>query len=381
MKKTFFISMIAAMLCIAGVKEAHANDGVFFVNGNQLVPLQETDIAVAKEVLTISLCDDGYASVDVQYEFYNRGKAKTVKMGFEAQAPYNDDLESFKQGAHPYIDNFTVTMNGMPLTFQNGMVASGGANSSTFKKLDMNQWRPTKQNEEWAASNHLYNPQMDSVTVFAYAYYFTADFKAGKNTVHHTYRYKTSSGVGRTYEIPYWLTPAMRWANHQIDDFTLRIKAEHTAKHFCLDAGMFKQASFQLVSGVGKIRKSKLGWNDNLIEISLRNGTVEWHAKNFRPESDMCITSADAYMSFDEKYPVGSFYDRSDNYIPSWNFDNKPDPVILRNLPYASRGYVFKKKQLKDYFSKMWWYMPDPQWKQSTDDFTPREWRLINQGE
>ena len=32
-------------------------------------------------------------------------------------------------------------------------------------------------------------------------------------------------------------------------------------------------------------------------------------------------------------------------------------------------------------FSRFWWYMPDPSWKPSTDDFTPREWKLINQGE
>ena len=54
---------------------------------------------------------------------------------------------------------------------------------------------------------------------------------------------------------------------------------------------------------------------------------------------------------------------------------------ILKNLPYASRGYVFKDKKLQKYFSRFWWYMPDPSWQPSTDDFTPREWKLINQGE
>jgi hypothetical protein len=47
---------------------AWGNDGVFYVNGNQLVPIQETDIALTKEVLTISLGDDGYAKVDVQFQ-------------------------------------------------------------------------------------------------------------------------------------------------------------------------------------------------------------------------------------------------------------------------------------------------------------------------
>ena len=69
------------------------------MTGNQLVPIQETDISVAKEVLTISLCDDGYALIDVQYEFMNKGRAKTVEMGFEASPPYNsDDAEIHKDG-------------------------------------------------------------------------------------------------------------------------------------------------------------------------------------------------------------------------------------------------------------------------------------------
>ena len=66
---------------------ANANDGVFYVNGNQIVPLRETDIAVTKEVLTITIGNDEFARVDVQYEFTNRGKAKTIDVGFEAAGP------------------------------------------------------------------------------------------------------------------------------------------------------------------------------------------------------------------------------------------------------------------------------------------------------
>ena len=66
---------------------ASANDGVYYVSGAQIVPLQETDVAVTKEVLTITITDDEFACVDVQYEFTNRGKAKVIDVGFEASAP------------------------------------------------------------------------------------------------------------------------------------------------------------------------------------------------------------------------------------------------------------------------------------------------------
>lgn len=58
----------------------------------------------------------------------------------------------------------------------------------------------------------------------------------------------------------------------------------------------------------------------------------------------------------------------------------KEDRRILRNLPYANRGYVFKDKGLQKYFNEIWWYMPDPSWKQDTSDFTKKEWELVNEG-
>ena len=45
---------------------ASANDGVYYVSGNQIVPLQETDVAVTKEVLTITISDGPFAFVEVE---------------------------------------------------------------------------------------------------------------------------------------------------------------------------------------------------------------------------------------------------------------------------------------------------------------------------
>lgn len=88
---------------------------------------------------------------------------------------------------------------------------------------------------------------------------------------------------------------------------------------------------------------------------------------------------------YHDNYKIGSFYDRSTTYVPgsyiiepSWSPEQRR---LLKNLPYASRGYVFRDKKLQRYFRQFWWYMPDPSWKADTSDFTPREWRLINKGE
>ena len=375
MNRKLFQLAAMAMLAFAAVT-MQANDGVYYVNGNQLVPVRETDIAVVKEVLSISLCDDGYASVDVQYEFMNRGKAKTVEMGFEAQAPYNAEETVNKAGKHPYISNFTATLNGKQMEYRNAIVVTPLDEECNFEPVDRNRYLLDKEGD-WDAGCHLYDTKTNETVPFAYAYLFTANFKEGLNTVHHTYRYCMSFGVGRTFEVPYWLKPAMRWANRQIDDFTLRIKADGTAKHFIIEDSLFSSAPFKVVEGKGKIRKNNFGFDTTFTEVTLRNGVVEWHARNFKPVDDLDISSADIYTSFNEEYPFGYFYDRSKTYVPSWQ-EEKMDKRILRNLPYAHRGYMFKDDKLKAYFNKLWWYMPDPTWEASTDDFTPKEKKFIN---
>lgn len=382
MKRIWFIALALALAL-----STQANDGVLFVNGNQLVPVQETDIALTSEVLTISLCDDGYATVDVQYVLTNRGKEKTVTMGFEAGAPYNDEAPFNPKGIHPYIHEFTVVMNGQKLTYTNAVVASKYNVDCDFKPLNLKEWKSYEETkmrngEELPNNSMLYDSKLDSLVDFAYAYYFTAHFHPGKNTVHHTYRYRMSYGVGRCFEVPYWLTPAMRWANKQIDDFTLRIKATNTAKHFFVADSLFSKSSFVVTEGVGKIRKVEM-YHEMNVEIALRNGTVEWHAKNFKPKGNINIQSAE-WLHY-EGFKLGSFYDRGVNYLPG-SYLIEPDKSkerqrILKNLPYANRGYVFKDKKLQQYFSQFWWYMPDASWQADTRDFTPREWRLINEGE
>ena len=364
---------------------AHANDGVFFVNGSQLIPIQETSIELTKEVLTISLCDDGYAKVDVQYQLTNNGEEKVLTMGFEAEAPYNDDETLNKSGIHPYIKDFTVTMNGEQLTYKNSVVATTFGEPKVPVQLNLNQWKAADEAklkpDEWLENNTLYNAKLDSIVDYSYAYYFTATFRPGINTVHHTYRYRMSFGVGRTFEVPYWLMPAMRWANHQIDDFTLRIQATNTAKHFFMPDSIFLSQPFTVTEGAGKVRRTE-HYEESCTEVALRNGTVEWHATNFKPTANLFISSADPLQM--EHFVLGGFYDRSEGYEP-WSYlpekNTTYDKRILRNLPYASRGYVFKDPSLQKYFNALWWYMPDPTWQTSTADFTPREWQLINKGE
>lgn len=382
--------LIAFLLAALTAMTVTANDGTYYTSGNQLVPLQETQISIKKEILTISLRDNGYADIDVYYEFYNPGAvARDVRMGFEADPPYNDSYEFYPNGVHPYIENFTVEMNGQKIQHQNA-VASDKEDKTCL--LDLNEW--TYDADEGMGMS-LKNKKNGEVVDYSYVYYFDAHFKPGINVVHHTYSYSLSVIVGISWELQYKLSPAARWANKQIDDFTLIVKAENTAKHFVIQKNTFGfNNKFQRKSGNVKMRTlpNKYSTDMEQWEIAMRNASIEMHLNNFVPnaEKELNITSADSYYCFgaiDDKCHFGGFYDRSTasfvymaetidngNIVPS---DKAFRQRICRNLPFASRGHVFKDAKLKKFFESQFWYMPDPNYKDDTSDFTKADKQVM----
>ena len=385
MIRTILLSL--GLLCLM----ATANDSVYNGSGNQLVPLTETDIAITREVLTISLRDDGTTDIDVWYELFNKGPEKTVLMGFEADAPYAGEPEWY-DGTHPNIHDFRVEMNDVPVLYQTAVVRPD-IQQNGLQPLDIRGLADSPDWENYYGRTFVWQ-KGDSVINYTCAYYFPAKFREGKNTIHHTYAYNYSFGAGTVFWVDYKLTPATRWANGQIDDFTLRIRADHTAKHFVIaDEKLFSAAPFRITEGMGKQRT--VHYQDaSAREFSLRNGTVEWHSTAFCPTSELRILSADVLESFDNP-TLAFFYDRNaqffDAYSPLqhflnptyWGFTPKEDEAFIRrvlcNLPYAHCGYVFRNKQLREFFESKWWYMPDSTWKASSADFTPSEQQLIKQ--
>ena len=356
MKYRFITSLLLFVMALS--MPLYANDALFYSTGNQLVPLQETDIAVKKEVLKITLTDDNLAKVDVLYTFYNNGEDKTVLMGFESQPISWSHVDYQPSGIDPHIKDFTVEMNGERLNVSNNVVLGKDFDIKDEIKVD-----------------------------YTYVYSFNPTFKKGENIVHHTYSYDTSFGAGFAFNLIYELTPAIRWANKQIDDFTLIIEAPNTAKHFIIYNDIFAGSSFEINSGVGKTRKNTTQYeynkSINVEEISIRNGSVKWHKENFAPSDELHIISAEETKEW-YSYKLGDTYDRGESYYTNLTCyraelsSSSQAKRILRNLPYAHRGHIFKDKKLKKYFESLWWYMPDPSYDDSTKDFTEYEWKYIN---
>ena len=377
MKKIF----VLVYMLIGFVSAAMANDCVFFVKGNQLIPSEaENDISVQKEILTISLQDDGYTTVNVYYEFFNKlDSEKKVVMGFEANPPYNAGAEFNSKGVHPFIKSFMVNVNGQNIEYNNAIVPLTIPHG--FKPLDLNEWKAEGEAFDESDGQMLVNGNLTER--YAYAYYFDATFKPGVNKIVHNYSYDTSCGVGQAFIVDYMLSPATKWANKQIDDFTLVVRADKTAKHFMIKKSVFPNAEIKLLEGAGKNREN-MYYDTPYYEFSLRNGAFSLHETNYKPsnENELCITSCETlYYACDaegEHMEVGCTYDRNRgfNYIVpviKTDFDVK----VARNLPYAHRGHVFKNKELKAYFENQWWYMPDPEYVDSQSDFTYKDMEFL----
>ena len=373
---------LLTLFCVVATMSAAANDGTYYTKGNQLVPLQETDISVQREVLTINLMDNGMARVDVQYEFWNPSGAKRVTMGFEADPPYNYDYTFYPDGRHPGISLFTVEMNGHALPYR---TAACVADTLPLTRID------TARHYYVWDNNWLYEDDgrdepldYDAGIRFAYVYYFDADFQPGLNRVHHTYVYRMSTNVSSPFIVDYKLTPATRWAGGMIGDFTLTIRADSTAKHFYVYDSVFGGTSFTVSEGTGKTRRPN--HYGNPVEVSLRNGAITLHTTHFTPKSELTIVAVGYEGIYvDNKCITGGTYDRTGqfNWGPYEGQQEVPADKafrqrVVRNLPYAHRGHVFRDKRLRRYFEGLWWYMPDPDYKDDTRDFTPFDWECVN---
>jgi hypothetical protein len=361
---------------------AKANDGVFYASGNQLIPISETDISVKKEVLTITRVDD-HLEVTVYYEFFNPSKPKDLLVGFEAEPPYpyfDDDLTVYPE--QPHMSNFTVLVNGERLFYEvttamypESYEMTGYYKNGKFSNL-------TKKQAEQAIKDHD-----EMVYPFFFVYHFNAHFKEGQNIVVHTYNYDLSNSVGEEYSFPYVLTAANRWANHQIDDFTLTINMGER-ESFTIQPSFFKDINDWTINGKGKKNYTQ---EPKEPIFHMQNGSITFHKNNFHPDGELRISKNRYYL-------YGWDYDgetdarnavletlKSQYYrlvVDEMSFaDDKAKLTdeqkrILKNMPFAYRGHVFKDEGLRKYFESTAWYMSDPNYQDDMSDMSieEKEW-------
>ncbi|AVM49577.1 YARHG domain-containing protein [Capnocytophaga sp. oral taxon 878] len=333
----------------------YANDGAFYMAGNQLVPINETDIAVRKEILYIKKTKD-FAEVSVYYEFFNPKEEKEIIVGFEAGLPSGDATFEPVNGHHPYMYDFTVSLNNVFLPFEIAYVKTKAyEKTGKIKPSDLNSDKKIIQSED----------------DFMYVYHFKATFKKGKNIIKHTYRYKLSGGVCYYYNFDYVLTAATRWANKQIDDFTLILDMGNfqTAS---ISKTFFKNGNDWTFNGLGKVTEKP-----EYTNFYIQQGILVYEMKNFVPKGE---------LSVEEMRPWGCKEDSDQKFLFSlgknWVIGSPEEKTpeerrIIRNLPFARRGYIFKDKTLQDVFKNEDWYLPNPSYVPEVEALTEEEKQLI----
>lgn len=349
---------------------ARANDGSFRAEGNQLIPMYETDISVKKEILTISRLNATNAIINVYYEFFNPKEDKELEVGFEAYSPSGDVDARPVNGRHPYISGFSILMNGEKIPYKVAIVGD----SLYFK----NGIYKTKTKAEILKGSE----DADDVDFF-YVYHFRAPFRKGLNIIHHSYIVELSSSVSEDYSLSYVLTAAGRWANRQIDDFTLNIDMGDF-QDIRIEPGFFKSSGEWEILGKGKqtTRKASSKYEMDMPEFFMRHGSLRFQKKNFTPTDEFHMKAYNNYLfgensAANERQGFDSKFDALPFSIIDQDQIQKPvndlSRTILKNLPYARRGYVFKNPELKAYYSKQLWWLPDPAYTPDRNLLTEKE--------
>lgn len=357
------------LLGFISICSLQANDGVFYTSGNHLIPIQETEISVAKEVLKIKRTAEDWLDIYVDYEFANPGDEKTLLVGFEAAMPFGDADWSSKDGAHPYIRDFSVILNEKTLTYQTGI---------SFEEEYYKENQVTARNISADSLELLYS----ELGAFTYVYYFKAPFQKGKNSLKHHYRYKLSESVSNLYEITYILTAANRWANKQIDDFTLEIDLgpfqDFYMKNTFFDqiTNSFSNQSSWEVNGkaeiVGPNQVPVFFQNDIYYTyFSVLEGPITFKQKNFHPDGELHIAAKRIFGFYEEttfNYREHKLPFRLDPILKVTYSQDEISFKILRNYPWARRGYVFKTSEIQRYYEDLPWYKPNPDYEPKLED-------------
>lgn len=254
--------------------------------------------------------------------------------------------------------DFTVQLNDRILPYQVAYVSDSlYANSGKVKSLDLKNFKGQTEGND-----------ID----FYYVCHFDAEFKKGLNIVKHTYSYDLSGSIDLNYFFEYVLTAANRWGNKQIDDFTLILDMGEY-ETFIIDKSFFDDVTEWTINGIGKTEEiigdpSSLMANDG-IKFHIHRGELIFRKRNFKPTGELFLYALNYIEAYELVYLPFSYHQ-----FPMIDDNISPEKRrIVRNLPFARRGYVFKSADLQTYFETMDWYIPDANYLPIVENLTESE--------
>lgn len=348
MRKVVFLVILLTLAWVP----LHANDGVFYAQGNHLVPVQETVVQLQKEVLKLKR-DGDWMQVDVDFEFFNPGPAKTVIVGFVTPPAMGDVGEDVTE--HPQIREFSAVVNGKDLPFKIAVMEDSGFDFGSDGEVNGQD----------------------------FIYYFDVHFQEGLNRIRHRYHFRGGSSVEVYYDFPYRLTTGNMWANEEIGDFTLEIDMGDRELFSVPWAFGYNDSPAEwTLTGAGKIgKKADILMESYYRSIYVRDGGIQLKCKHFHPDRDLVINS---FVLYNQAYGWGrpDLSEEVSEWLPCGLFAandssclmelNDKQLRILRNFFYARKGLEFQSADLNKYFGQFIWY--DPIAGLKADEIKLEEW-------
>ena len=93
-------------------------------------------------------------------------------------------------------------------------------------------------------------------------------------------------------------------------------------------------------------------------------------------------TSADNILSTVKSkfYPlvISDYYLKKDRSEAEFDTYTPEQRRILKNLPFAYRGYIFNSKELQDFYESTSWYIPNPAYKADMQQLPKEEQRWVH---
>lgn len=353
--KKIILKFLVVFAFIFSSVATFSNDWEFGSRGEHIIPLKSSEVAIKKEQITMKLMEDGML-VNVKFTFESP-IAETKVIGFITPEDFSEEYEeaeSITSLKDINIKDFKTKVNGKTVKSNvdllKNILSKGILDKDTVKKYEDKKYKNS------------------------YIYYFNADFVKGANTVEHSYFYTGSYGVyERDFE--YVLTTISKWKNQKVDDFELTID---TGNYFVRLPYTFwknnKKIDWEIV-GEGKIafvdkntvKKLDEEYGEQVF-AKLKNGYIRFRAKNFSPDFEFFTERFDNILGMSYLFPEEDVqgYKFKDNLLEAAVYANEKELKelsdkeldIVRNYPYAVAGYDFSKKELKDYYSKFFWYAP-----------------------
>ena len=350
-------TILATLLLILPTVLVFGNDGVYLNRGSLIYSTQETKIILGKENLSFTVRDK-IARVDIQFEFNNPENVdRKLLIGFQAptsNGDVKDELSNRNQ-----ISDFRILKDGLILPYKLKAAKCGDCE--------------LKDPEEFHFSQH---------ETGLFVYLFEVTFKPGINRINHSYSFPASNNVGFDQIYNYILTTGAKWANGLIKDLTVQIDMGTNKYFFVYD--MFGKNAIWSIIGSGIVTHKKFSHFDpdfyTMVRILSRK--LQINVKDFKPTKNI------EFGIINENFFINRTTDLADiksdkvvelDSILINRFYSQYQLRLLRNTFYAQYGYVFKNKDLQNYFSQFEWYLPDPNLKLEQIILPDSEKKMVDQ--